>query len=413
VNTSLYSLFPDVLSVLQHNTLNTPLLPGLKAFECWEATATFLPFVHLFLSPKTVTVDINFAEFALNPPTLMITSMITTFSTLCPNLREISLRRLPRDSAIITSVSELLLTCNRDTLQCFEVDSPLTDAACEVLYRLPNLSKLWSVLQEPTVIPPVVLPNLTTMHMGYLHNHEWLQRFSGASLNKLEYITFYTGSSRARIGGFLEEFERVALSTSVPTTLSTFGLYSLSPWNPTYSSLLAFKQLQNLTIVNPCHNGCSSKVDDDIIINLSRAMPKLNVLLLGSEPCQTPTGVTIKGLVELAHRCTNLSTFRVHIRADSLVQAAVDGIAALSSADEPTSPQEECALTTLEVGDIPIPEESALTIALALLHIFPRLSDINYTNEQWEDVMGTIKLSKGLSKWISALTRSSSQDASK
>ena len=122
--------------------------------------------------------------------------------------------------------------------------------------------------------------------------------------------------------------------------------------------------------------------------------------------------MTVKGLVELSRRCTNLSTFRAHIRADSLVQAAVDGVAALSSADEPTAPQEECALTTLEVGDIPIPEGSALTIALALLHIFPRLSDIKYTNEQWEDVMDTIKLSKGLSKRISALARSSSQDGS-
>ena len=249
--------------------------------------------------------------------------------------------------------------------------------------------------------------------MGYLHNHEWLQKFSGALLNKLESVTFYTGSLQARNAGFLEEFELIAVSTSIPTTLSTFGFYSLSPWSPTYSSLLAFKQLTNLTIINPCYTGCSSTVDDDIVINLSQAMPKLNILRLGSEPCQMPGGVTVKGLVELAYRCTDLSTFRAHIRADSLVQAAVDGMATLSSADEPPVLREECALATLEVGDIPLPEESALTIALALLHIFPRLRDIKYTNARWEDVVNTIRLSKGLSNRIGAFARSLSQDTSK
>lgn len=408
VNPSKNPLLPDVLSVLQHSTLNVPLLPGLKAFECWETTAAFIPFIPSFLSPKTEIVDIRFTP---NPPTLMTASTIATLSMLCPNLQEISLRFLPRDSAIVASVSEMLLARDRNTLRHFDVDSPLTGAACEALYRLPNLSKLWSVFEGPPLMSSVVLPNLTRAYIGYLHSYEWLQRFSGASLNKLVSVAFYIGSLEAQTAGFLEEFERVALSTSISTTLLSFEFHSSSPWNPTYTSLLAFKQLSNLAITNPCYIGCSSTVDDDLVINLSRAMPMLHFLQLGSEPCQTPGGVTIKGLVGLACHCTDLSTLRVHIRADSLVQTAVDGIVALSSADEPTAPRKECALTTLEVGNIPIPEDSALSVALALLHIFPHLSDIKHTGAQWGEVVNTIKLSKGLSNRIDALARSSTQDA--
>jgi hypothetical protein len=408
VNPSKNPLLPDALSVLQHSTLNAPLLPGLKAFECWETTAAFVSFIPLFLSPKTEIVNIKFAP---NPPTLMLASTIATLSTLCPDLREISLRPLPRDLAIVTSVSEMLLARDRNTLRRFDVDSPLTGAACEVLYRLPNLSKLWSVFEGPPPMSSVVLPNLTRAYIVFLHSHEWLQRFSGALLNKLVSVAFYIGSLEAQTAGFLEELERVALSTSISTTLLSFTFHSPSPWNPTYSSLLTFKQLTNLTITNPCHISCSSTVDDDLVINLSRAMPRLNVLRLGSEPCQTPSGVTIKGLVELACHCTSLSTLRVHIRANSLVQTAADGIFTLSSVDEPAAPRKECALTTLEVGNIPIPEGSALPVALALLHIFPRLSDIKHTGAQWGGVVNTIKLSKGLPNRIDALARSSTQDA--
>jgi hypothetical protein len=101
---------------------------------------------------------------------------------------------------------------------------------CEILYRLPNLSHLWSVFEGPTtLILSVALPNLTRMSIGYSHSHKWLQRFSGASLNKLTSVTFYADSPRTQVNGFLEEFERVALSTSIPTTLLTFAFHAPSP----------------------------------------------------------------------------------------------------------------------------------------------------------------------------------------
>ena len=409
VNPSQGSLPPNILSVLQHHTLNAPLLPGLNTFVCREATAAFIPFIPLFLSSRTTIIDIGFAEFLLNPPTLMIASVIATLSTVCPDLREVRLHPLPRATIIATATSEMLLTCNRNTLRNFAVDAIPTEAARKVLYQLPNLSGLRSLLLGSTSPFEVLLPNLTALGIAYHQGHRWLRVFHGATLSKLTKVAFDT--EWEPIGDFLEAFENFAVATSASATLSEFAFYTTRSWSPNYHSLLSFKQLKRLTIESSCDNGCSSRVDDEIIIILARAMPKMEDLRLGSEPCQTPNGVTVKGLVELARCCTNLTTLRVHIRADSLVQAAADGAAPSPSDGKLTTPRGECALTTLEVGSTPIPEESALTVALALLHIFLRISRIKYTNAQWRVIAKTIKTSKQLSNRIGALTRSSGKNA--
>jgi len=49
---------------------------------------------------------------------------------------------------------------------------------------------------------------------------------------------------------------------------------------------------------------------------------------------------------------------------------------------EPVAPREERSLTTLEVGNTPIRDDSALTVALALLHVSPHISGIGHINPQ-------------------------------
>ena len=332
--------------------------------------------------------------------------MITTFPTICPILDRIILRSLPRNPLIITAVSEMLLACGRDTLKAFDVDCPLTEAARKVLFQLPNLSLLRTAFEGPTLLPPVILPGLTEMHIEYPDDHEWLQGLYGAVFDDLEIMIFHITSPQ--VGNVLEAFQGVGLATSLSTTLSAFKIYSSYSWNPSYSPLLTFKQLSELEIGNPCRASCSSTVDDDTITNLARAMPRLEVLRLGSEPCGTPTGVTVKGLVELSCHCINLSTLRVHIRVDSLVQAAVGEVATSLSGHEPTVARGEHSLT-LEAGKTPVTQETALTVALALLNIFPRIGNIKYINPRWRDVDNTVRLFQRLSNRIGGFARSSSK----
>ena len=151
--------------------------------------------------------------------------------------------------------------------------------------------------------------------------------------------------------------------------------------------------MKNIIIESSCEHGCSFTINDDIITDITRAMPGLETLRLGRELCKTPTGVTTKGLAALVYYCLNLSTLRIHFQVASLHPLAVPGIA---SVGEPTTPRKDCALAILEVGDIPLPEESTLVVALTLLRVFPRIDSIVYLGEGWEKIADAISISKRL-----------------
>jgi len=390
VDTSQDLIASDVLSALQLRTGNEPLLPRLGTFECGETTEALIPFIPLFLSSSTTDINI---KFAANSPIVTVASTIVRLPMLCPNIRALTLSFLPRSPVVVEAVSEMLIACNRDTLQEFLVGSPLTEEARGVLYKLPKLRRLRTVLQGATLLPPVALPSLTTIHVRYSHGNEWLQGFRGATLGGLNAVVF-SPSGSARISDFLEEFRSVALTIPAQNTLSHFTFRTSQSWNPNYWSLLIFKQLTKLDIEFSCYTGCSSRVDDDIVIRLAQAMPKLEILRLGGEPCRAPTGVTLKGLVTLARRCPHLSKLRIHLRVEGLVEATTSAEPPYQSEHAAVIPRANCALMVLQVGQTPIPEQAALTVALTLLHIFPGILNIEYVNLQWKGVVETMKLFK-------------------
>jgi len=379
---------PETFSVIQLCTTNEPLLPNLKTLRLAGIQGWLIPFVPLFLSPRITSITLGF-ESALSEA--MIASTITTLSTLCPNSQDVALYNLPRSPVITAAVSGRLLITNRNTLQGFRADTPLAEEASEVLYKLPNLRSLSVVIERETPLPSASLPNLTRLTIICDNEDGWPRLFRGATLGNLEHVRFHLESEQ--IGDFLGAFERVALPLSVQNTLSKFHIFTRRPWNPNYSSLLPFTQLVDLQIEIPCYGGCSSTVDDDIVVSLSRAMPKLEILELGSAPCgQSTGGVTTKGLLALARHCPKLSILCVHLRVASLSEPL--GIPGMVYNTEPAASWTDCALTRLEVGETPVPEGSAMVIALTLLQIFPRLGSIDFINKGWKEVKNAINCSR-------------------
>jgi len=391
---SLRGITPEVCFVLQHSSFNEPLLPNLKTFELLSTTAEFAPFIPLFVSPRTTHIDITFTTRDLSKA--LVASTINTFSALCPSLQHIGLHSLPRDPMIIKAVSELLLTINRATLRSFDVDSPLTVEAREVVHKLPDLCKLTVVTEKGTSLRSLILPSLTKLvivQRGHDRDPlDWSEMFYGATLGKLETIDF--DFEPKKINDLLGAFERAALAASVQNTLSEFALNTTCSWNPKFSSLLSFTQMKNLDIHFSCDDGCSSRVDDDVIINLARAMPKLKTLLLGDEPChRIAAGVTAKGLMVLAHYCPNLFSLCIHFHVASLgAPPTTPGMT--PNAVEPDAPRRDCALRNLTVGDTLIPEQSMLMVTMTLVRIFPRIENISYVNLAWGRVANAIRLSK-------------------
>ena len=383
---SLTVLSLEVFSSLQLCAIEEPLFPNLKTLGLWHVTGEFIPFIPLFLSPRTTALTIPSIEYDL--PNEVVASMITTFSTLCPNLREVNLHHLPRDPTITAAVSGILLSNNRNTLRSFHVDSPLTKEARDIIYKLPELGGLWIIIEGPTSLPTLVLPNLIELDVEYDHDSDWLQGFRGATFGKLASII--VRSEPEPTCDFLEAFKSVVLTTSATMTLSKFKFYTSHPWNPSYRSLLPFTQLTELIIESPCSDVCSTSVDDDIIATLAQAMPKLETVVLGDRPChEVSTGVTAEGLAILAHHCPDLSTLRIHFQVASFsVPPVVGGMVCGAGT---SAPQRDCALEEFEVGLIPVLEESVTMVATTLARIFPRIANIEYIDENWGKVMDAIR----------------------
>ena len=382
-------LSPDVFWVLQLCAINDPLFPNLRILRMYSITAEFIPFIPLFLAPGITGIVITFD--GSSAPRVIVASIFATIPKLCPNLQDIALRSLPLDPMITAAVSGMLLASNRNVLRSVKVDSPLTEEAREVICRLPNLRDLWVVVDRGTSLPPLVLPNLTHLDIRYNHDSGRLRMPHEATLGKLESVIIR--SSSEQIGNFLEAFGESALAVSAYNTLSKFLFLTSRPWMPSYRFLLPFTQLRYLVIESSCDSGCSSNVDDDIIATLARAMPKLEILQLGSPPCRDIlTGATAKGLVVLSHHCPNLYTLRIHFQVASLCAPTITEAAPNVAS---TGLRRDCALTQLEVGKIPVPGESVLVVALTLLLIFPHLRCVHSSEiENWEKVEDALCLAR-------------------
>lgn len=322
-----------------------------------------------------------------------VASMITSFPTLCPNLQSITVYRLPRDPKTISAVSEMILATNRSTLRRFHVESPLTKEAREVVHELSDLRGLSVVIERDAPLPSAVLPSLTHLLLKYDRDGDWRPIFHGATFGNLESVAFHSESEK--IGDFVEAIENVRLATSTQK-LSRFSFRASCRWTPNYSSLLPFTQLTTLVIAFSCNGGCSSNVDDSIITDIAQAMPKLNVLRLGGFPCnQILTGVTARGLVVLANHCPDLFSLCVHFQVASFSDLAPDMNSNETASNAGPAPlRSDCGLVELEIGDIPLPEESVLVAASILARIFPRIEEVVYVNQNWRKVMDVIHLSR-------------------
>jgi len=157
---TLSSPSPEVLSVIQFFVINEPLFPNLETLHLLGIEGTFVPFVPLFLSPRTTSINLSFKP---NLPKVTVASMVITLPTLCPNLQAITLGSLRDDPTIAAAVSGMLLVANRNALRLLSVECPLTEEASEVMCKLPNLRSLSVAVGRETPLPPASLPGLAKL----------------------------------------------------------------------------------------------------------------------------------------------------------------------------------------------------------------------------------------------------------
>ena len=65
-----------------------------------------------------------------------------------------------------------------------------------MIYKRPDLHDLSVIVERGASLPSVMLPNLAYLVVKYDHDGDWLPLFRGATLERLEAVSFYPRSEQ-------------------------------------------------------------------------------------------------------------------------------------------------------------------------------------------------------------------------
>jgi len=381
------------LHMLQLYSHYSPLLPNLVSLN-WDSDETFLPFILPFVSHSltSIVIDVPRGASPLLPP------ILTTLSTLSPDIREIQIERLYHGPSTEEASSQLLMQCNPYRLRKYNVDSPISPSALRHIIQLPSLEEFWLVVgsfQLPDPLPIVVFPSLRLLDVEYSGDPTWLKLLPAIENPVLTSV--FVECSGSDVAQFVEAFQLTMAGCGMHERLQEFRVrsqdeFKITPQIIAYTS--SFKSLTSLKVLSECSPTVCQTFDltDDDIDLLTKAMPRLESLAIGEEPCGVPSQITFKSLYTLSRRCPLLATLQIHFN-PALFITKVDtdsesGDVALGLLDLKTSPSDLCSVTTIDVGNIPLPPASATSyiMALGLLGVFPRLEKLEYDDGDWEDI---------------------------
>jgi len=354
----------------------------------------FLPFISPFISRSltSIVIDVPRGASPMLPP------ILTTLSTLSPDIREIQIERLYHGPSTEEASSQLLMQCNPYRLRKYNVDSPVSPSALRHIIQLPSLEEFWLVVgsfQLPDPLPIVVFPSLRLLDVEYSGDPTWLKLLPAIENPVLASV--FVECSGSDVARFVEAFQLTMTGCGMHERLQEFRVRSQDEFKITPQTIActsSFKSLTSLKVLSECSpTVCHTfELTDDDIDLLTKAMPRLESLAIGEEPCGVPSQITFKSLYNISRRCPRLTTLQIHFN-PTLFVTKVDtdsefGDVALGLPDLKTSPFDLCSVTTIDVGNIPLPPESntSYIMALGLLGVFPRLEKLEYDDGDWEDI---------------------------
>ena len=380
------------LHLLQLYSPYSPLLPNLVSLN-WDSDETFLPFISPFISHSLISIAIDVPRGAspILPP------ILTILSVLSPDIREIQIERLYHGPSMEEASSQLLMQCDPYRLRKYNVDSPISPSALRHIVQLPSLEEFWLVVdsfQLPDPLPIVVFPSLRFLDVEYSGDPTWLGLL--LAMENPVLTSIFVECSGSDVGQFMEAFQLTMTGCGMHERLQEFRVRSQEEFKITphlIACIFSFKNLTSLKILSECSAVCQTfDLTDEHIDLLTKAMPLLESLAIGDEPCAVPSQITFKSLYTISRRCTRLTTLQIHFNPVSFVtKVEVDSESAdvaLGLSDLTTPSSDLCSVTTIDVGTIPSPPESnaSYIMALGLLGVFPCLEKLESDGGAWEEI---------------------------
>ena len=377
----------DEKSVLGEETfrklrLNSPAgewFPALQGLT-WCITRSNHPYVDLFFSPHLTSVDIFVPPSWKNsevPRNILpaITSVISALPT--PTLRTLFVEvdcHGTSSSYFKDSLSSVILRCGPSLTRLFS-PIPLSDAAINHLIHLPHL-RHWHIEYPPpnysTSSLPLVFPPLKDFLLVEGAARGWLSLFKRL-VDRVSSTQDMIPLSRIK-----ESLESLMIEDFTDSTIDV----SLA------STIQTFRNLDHLKVEFHCDGDgglqCAFKLNDENIIELAMALPRLEVLFLGHPCYENSCATTIACLLQISVHCVKLRSLEIHFNTTNIV----DDFKNLSG--DPRFQElrllPKCALSCLDVCEIPfaLDESDFETVADGMADIFPYLERCDGLDEIWD-----------------------------
>lgn len=395
------------LHLLQLSSPGSPLLPNLASLE-WESDEAFIPFIPSFISRSLTSIVIDAPREASS----MLPPIITTLSTVPSDIREIQVERLFHGPSTQEASSQLLMQCNSYHLRKYNVDSPLSASALRHVIQLPSLEEFWLVVdsfpsEDP--LPIIVFPKLRLLDVEYSGDPTWLKLLPAIENPVL--ASLFIQCLGPDVAQLMVSLQLALAGCAVCERLQEFRVRSKDDFKITQQMVACtfqFKNLTSLKLLSECPPTICQTFDltDDDIDLLTQAMPRLESLAIGEEPCEAPSQTTFNSLYIISRRCPRLTTLQLHFNPARFV-AKVDTDSesrdvTLGLFEFGTPPSELCSVTTLDVGKIPLTRQVAnvsYIMALGLLGVFPRLEQIKYDDSDWDETNDLIGVCRRMGRF--------------
>ena len=385
----------DILHLVNLDRSGQPLMPRLQLLN-WTTGRTYLPWLHLLLSPSLSDVHIDLNGGRATPVDVAVIKAIPT-----ARLEHIAFSTLRTNTEVGAALLDLVHKSKR--LESIYIQQEMT---------LEESSPPQDEIKDER--EPIELGGLTSIIIAFKNGFHLLSSlFNTTTLPNIQQIHIKHLGKTEWLGG--DDLFDSMLQSAYPGVLHalryTSYYYGIDITSARIQSLHSFSALKTVRITSTCNVArCRFFLSDDDISTIALAMPNLVELHLGGTPCtSTLVNVSMNGLATLAANCTKLTELQIHFDTAGFINKALEGsterIAPSRSAPSP------CQLTQLNVGKIPLSKgiDGCWTIAMALLQIFPNLKGIKYHQQlfgmcDWGEVARIIRVRRNIVSLMSGMS---------
>ena len=362
----------DVFNPILAGSASGFVCPNLCSLTFYFTSAN-QQFIPHFLSPHLTHFTIrvrpsyrNILRSSLPDPIPILRALPTSF------LQELSIDLGPnRMYHLEDEISSVVQRCGH-SLRVLSVPAPLGEAAVRHVMGFKNL-RVWNTVCTP---PPSVSPLSTSF-----------PPLRSLILRKDAQGWILWLAQRER--GISSVHGRSADHAGLRETLTHLAFCGRVLVDATFISPLSlFQNLTDLSVQSNCAGpvGCSFSLTNQDVIQLSAALPRLEVLDFGN-PCSLSTcRTTISSFLALSVHCKDLHRLKIHLNTTNLT-SDIQSLSVDPNLRDLGSLPTRCRLVSFDVGSLLWPQasnEDITTIAAGLIGIFPSLVEVRpYTDFGW------------------------------